>query len=89
MSLIGNGKTDVDERLSLHRKTHLFLVDSPTQPDATGFSGDEAADADGSARPSGSVSNSRAVMERSSNAATHDAGVALRPTTSPANEEPR
>jgi hypothetical protein len=43
VSLIGNGKSTVKNHLSSHRKHHLHLVDAGTEPDATGFSGDDAA----------------------------------------------
>jgi hypothetical protein len=44
VSLIGNGKSAVKNHLSPHRKSRLHLVDASTQSDATGFSGDDAAD---------------------------------------------
>ena len=42
MSLISNGRSDVKNHLSAHHKSHLHLVGPDSQPDATGFSGNEA-----------------------------------------------
>lgn len=41
MGLIGNGKSDVKNHFSSHRRKHLHLASSNSQPDATGFSGGE------------------------------------------------
>jgi hypothetical protein len=43
VSLIGDGRSTPQNHLSSYRKHNLHLVDATSQPDATGFSGDDAA----------------------------------------------
>lgn len=37
MTLLGNGKSDVRNHFSTHRKANLHLVSAETQPDAAGL----------------------------------------------------
>jgi hypothetical protein len=56
MGLIRNNESDVKKHFSSHREKHLHLVRTATEPDATGFSGDDLASAAPNAQDSASQS---------------------------------
>jgi len=59
MSLIRNDESNVKKHFSSHGEKHLHLVRAATEPDATGFSGDDLASAAPNALDSASQSPAR------------------------------